>query len=292
MEQSKFIDVALVSSGAYYIGTITAFIASGWSFFAAPDEAASANAIQVGTGAIVLGVCGLLGRLAQLFFQDRRERRQSREHVLEAKIKEQDAKIQLGLIHRESIEQRITAGNLRGEWLRLQLEERGIPTDPPPDPHSPEGQAVLSSSGFHDPPDSSSGSGADAGVVHAPRLLIVEDDSDTVAILRLLFRNSGWRVHVARNVAQALSSLRRVTPDVLVLDLNIPGGGGEIVLRHIHEADLDLGIVVLTGVVDEDRLVMVREAGVDSVLSKPYEFGSLRDAVTLARRDPAIGGDQ
>src|SRR5262249_1536079 len=82
------------------------------------------------------------------------------------------------------------------------------------------------------------------------RVLIVEDDSASRRVLRNFFMRHGWVVAEAPTVAEGLASLDPL-PDSLILDLRLPDGHGEVLLRKLREAGRPTPVVlVTTGVSD------------------------------------------
>ena len=67
-----------------------------------------------------------------------------------------------------------------------------------------------------------------------PRLLVVDDDFYTQQALTTLFTRRGWVVGVASTVAEGLSGAGPSRPRFVILDLNLPDGGGESVLREVR----------------------------------------------------------
>ncbi len=114
----------------------------------------------------------------------------------------------------------------------------------------------------------------------APFALIIEDDLDLGTIFEAALDAAGFTVEVIRTGDAALARLRSVTPDVITLDLHLPGMSGEQVLQYIRsEPRLNSARVILTtaDAAMADRL----SEQADLVLVKPISFGQMRD---LARR--------
>jgi two-component system KDP operon response regulator KdpE len=102
--------------------------------------------------------------------------------------------------------------------------------------------------------------------------MIVEDDSSTRGCLGGLFSLQGWDVCLAPTVAEALTLLGHgLKPDFLVLDLGLPDGGGEAVLKAVKEAGLKTHIIVCTGIADPLRLMKLRDMKPDVTLIKPID---------------------
>ena len=120
------------------------------------------------------------------------------------------------------------------------------------------------------------------------RVLIVEDDRGTRAALRSHFSYQGWHVAVAATVAEGFDLLDP-PPNCLVLDLMLPDGGGEAILRKVREDNLPTRVVaVTTGVSDPTRLVVVKGLNPDVLLSKPIDPGVLL-RVCEAEMEGALG---
>lgn len=102
------------------------------------------------------------------------------------------------------------------------------------------------------------------------RLLVLDDHAWSRHPLRGIFLRMGWDVSVAGTVAEALSLLDTgPEPCCLVLDLGLPDGDGEVVLKQVREKGYKTRVVVATGVVDGERLKTVAGLNPDALLSKP-----------------------
>ncbi len=108
-------------------------------------------------------------------------------------------------------------------------------------------------------------------------LLILEDDDLTRRTLARLMGHKGWVVEVASTIAEGMDCLEseRGEPECLILDLMLPDGDGESVLRRVRQDQLQTRVVVTTGVGDHSRLNSVRELGADAVLRKPVDVQEL-----------------
>src|SRR5256884_6009026 len=90
--------------------------------------------------------------------------------------------------------------------------------------------------------------------------------------MRDLLERDGYDVAEARDGVQALDQIDRVGPDIIVLDLNLPGLDGYGVLSHLRSrpATASIPVIVLTAKGDEDNEVRVFELGADDFLTKPF----------------------
>ena len=103
-----------------------------------------------------------------------------------------------------------------------------------------------------------------------PRLLLVEDEPSLARGLSDSFRDEGYEVrHVGRG-DEALGAVRDFRPQILVLDLMLPGRSGLDVLRELRETDTSLPVLVLTAKGDVVDRVVGLELGADDYLPKPF----------------------
>jgi len=120
------------------------------------------------------------------------------------------------------------------------------------------------------------------------KVLLVDDEDSLRKVMKELLERDGYIVSEARDGAQALSQIDRVGPDVIVLDLNLPGVDGYSVLSHLRSRPATAGIpvIVLTAKGDEDNEVRVFELGADDFLTKPFRARALsaRLEAVLGRR--------
>jgi DNA-binding response OmpR family regulator len=127
----------------------------------------------------------------------------------------------------------------------------------------------------------------EAEVPGAIRVLVVDDDRDSVTGLVHLLSDEGFDVVGAHDGEEALSAARTFNPDVVVLDIAMPRLNGWEVARQIRQAKgfrrpLLIGI---TGVYMEDPdLVLAKMSGFNHYLPKPYELKSLLALLAPVRK--------
>ncbi len=134
------------------------------------------------------------------------------------------------------------------------------------------------------PPSSADGAERKRGIV----VLLVDDEDDLRRVMRDLLEREGYSVQEARDGVQALDQVDRHAPDVIVLDLNLPGLDGYGVLSQLRSrsATRNIPVIVLTAKGDEENEVRVFELGADDFLSKPFRARALpaRLEAVLGRR--------
>jgi len=108
-------------------------------------------------------------------------------------------------------------------------------------------------------------------------VLLVEDEDQLRRVMKDLLERDGYTVAEARDGVQALDQVDRLAPDVIILDLNLPGLDGYSVLAQIRSRPATRGIpvMVLTAKGDEDNEVRVFELGADDFITKPFRARAL-----------------
>jgi DNA-binding response OmpR family regulator len=118
-----------------------------------------------------------------------------------------------------------------------------------------------------------------------PRVLVVDDEESILDFVEMGLRYEGFEVERELDGPAALAAIERRRPDLVVLDLNLPGLDGLEVCRQIRRRS-DLPIIMLTARGDVDERVEGLEAGADDYLPKPFKFKELlaRVRAVLRRR--------
>ena len=103
-----------------------------------------------------------------------------------------------------------------------------------------------------------------------PRILLVEDDPTIRAMTQLSLQRDGFAVDTAVDGAAGLAQFRSRLPDLVLLDVMLPGMDGVSVCRTIRQ-DSVVPIVMLTARTDPIDVVLGLEAGADDYVTKPFE---------------------
>ena len=127
------------------------------------------------------------------------------------------------------------------------------------------------------------------------RILVVDDEPDITALVAYHLAKTGYRVSTATNGADALRSAREERPDIVVLDLMLPGLSGYEVLAELRKRDetKDVGVILLTARREEVDRIKGLSLGADDYLTKPFSPHelALRVAAVLRRlASPAVSG--
>src|SRR5690606_31084433 len=116
------------------------------------------------------------------------------------------------------------------------------------------------------------------------RILVVEDEPTIAESVAARLRAEGFQVEIATDGPQAVATARRQQPDLVVLDLMLPGFDGLEVCRRLH-AERPVAVLMLTARDDENDLLVGLAVGADDYLTKPFSPRELAARVhALLRR--------
>lgn len=126
-----------------------------------------------------------------------------------------------------------------------------------------------------------------------PRILVVEDEADIAALVAYQLTRAGFRVETVSSGTDALASVGREIPDLVVLDRMLPGLGGDDVLRQLKDepATRALPVLVLTARREPSDRIDGLELGADDYLTKPFSPRELVlrvEAILRRTSEPAV----
>lgn len=108
-----------------------------------------------------------------------------------------------------------------------------------------------------------------------PRVLIVEDDEDQLFALTIGLGREGFAISGARDSAEAFAALETVRPDLILLDVILPGTSGIDVCRALRDRGISTPIIMLSSRNEELDVVLGIEVGADDYVAKPYRMREL-----------------
>ncbi len=125
------------------------------------------------------------------------------------------------------------------------------------------------------------------------RLLLVEDNADLAFGLRTVLEFEGHEVEIAEDGDRGLERAREYAPDLVILDLMLPGKGGYEVLRELRGAGVRTPVLILTARSQESDVVMGFDLGADDYVTKPFStlelVARVRALLRRARQDQPGG---
>jgi DNA-binding response OmpR family regulator len=113
------------------------------------------------------------------------------------------------------------------------------------------------------------------------KILIVDDDPDILKLLRFKLSQEGYKVVVAVDAYTGIQSAHREKPDLIILDIMLPAGGGYHTLKSIRltPQGSQTPIVILTGMRDAELQQKIQAEGVEAYLQKPVDYSVLSETI-------------
>jgi DNA-binding response OmpR family regulator len=115
--------------------------------------------------------------------------------------------------------------------------------------------------------------------VDKKKVLIVDDDRDIVQIVTTMLEGRGWQIDVAYGGNEALEKVSASRPDVILLDIMMPGMNGIEVLKKIKKIDANARIIMITAFGDVESYLDSMELGAYEYINKPFETNELLEMV-------------
>ena len=104
------------------------------------------------------------------------------------------------------------------------------------------------------------------------RILVVDDEEGIRHLYQEEFEEEGYEVELAEKGEEALKKISKAKPDVVILDLKMPGMGGLEVLKKVKRLDIDIEVIILTGnATFENAVQAMKEDGAYNYLTKPLD---------------------
>ncbi len=125
-----------------------------------------------------------------------------------------------------------------------------------------------------------------------PRILVVEDNEDLAFGLRTVLGFEGYQVEVSADGESGLASLKALPPDLMILDLMLPGRSGFEVLREVRHSGHRFPVLILTARSQESDVVLGFDSGADDYVTKPFSTAELLARVRALLRRATHGGGE
>lgn len=121
----------------------------------------------------------------------------------------------------------------------------------------------------------------------AKQVLLIEDEPNIIEAISFILSRDGWTVKTHSNGADAVEMVRERQPDVLILDVMLPGKSGYDILRELREdpGHSDLPVLMLTARGQSKDREIAERAGCDAFMTKPFSNADVLETVrTLAAK--------
>jgi two-component system, OmpR family, KDP operon response regulator KdpE len=122
----------------------------------------------------------------------------------------------------------------------------------------------------------------------AGRILVIDDEPQIRRIMRTTLITAGYEVDDTKTAEEGLEKVREFRPDLVLLDINMPGMGGLAACREIR-ADPNVAIIMLTVHNTEAAKVEALDAGADDFVTKPFSTPELLARIRAALRRIPVG---
>src|SRR3990172_2248074 len=121
----------------------------------------------------------------------------------------------------------------------------------------------------------------------AETLLIIDDDADVLRVVGDYFERVGYDVAREATGESGLETYERLRPDVVILDLHLPGAGGLDILERLRS--VDASVILLTGQGDIGTAVRAMQLGAENFLTKPVDMNHLAAATARVAEKVRLG---
>jgi two-component system, response regulator, stage 0 sporulation protein F len=115
--------------------------------------------------------------------------------------------------------------------------------------------------------------------VNKKKVLIVDDQNGIRVLLVEVFSNEGYETYQASNGRLALDIVRNNPPDLVLLDMKIPGMDGLEILKHIKQINPAIKVIMMTAYGELDMIKEATDLGALMHFTKPFDIDELRQAV-------------
>jgi two-component system, response regulator, stage 0 sporulation protein F len=115
--------------------------------------------------------------------------------------------------------------------------------------------------------------------VSKKKILIVDDQNGIRVLLMEVFSNEGYDTYQASNGKLALEIVRTNPPDLILLDMKIPGMDGLEILKHIKQINPSIKVIMMTAYGELDMIKEATDHGALMHFTKPFDIDELRQAV-------------
>jgi DNA-binding NtrC family response regulator len=116
-------------------------------------------------------------------------------------------------------------------------------------------------------------------------LVVIDDDPANIKFVRFILANEGLEIHAAANAQTGMELIQQVRPQVVLLDLVMPGVQGMEVLQKILEFDPGIDVILMTGYYSTESAVEAIQKGAADYFPKPFSPDKLREKISQIKED-------
>lgn len=116
------------------------------------------------------------------------------------------------------------------------------------------------------------------------KILVVDDEEDIADLIKVNLEGEGYKVDTCHNGLEVLNKVERSQPNLIILDLMLPGVGGMDLCKKIKEIYSHIPVIMVTAKTGETDVVLGLELGADDYIKKPFSIRELTARVRTALR--------
>ncbi|MFT4415360.1 response regulator [Fredinandcohnia humi] len=111
------------------------------------------------------------------------------------------------------------------------------------------------------------------------KILIVDDQYGIRILLNEVFQKEGYKTFQAANGVQAIDIVQKHSPDLVLLDMKIPGMDGIEILKRLKKIDPGIRVIIMTAYGELDMIQEAKDLGAITHFAKPFDIDEIREAV-------------
>jgi len=111
------------------------------------------------------------------------------------------------------------------------------------------------------------------------KLLVVDDEVEICEFLKAFFEDRDYEVHTASSGSHAIEVLQTLNPQLILLDIHMPGVDGMRVLRHVKENYPQIKVIMVTAIETQEKIEEAIRLGADNYITKPLSLEYLEKDV-------------
>ena len=117
------------------------------------------------------------------------------------------------------------------------------------------------------------------------RILVVDDEVEVCNTLKEFLTLKGYEVYTALDGKTAVSKVKEVRPHIVLLDIIMPGMGGIDILKEMKKVAPEVGVIMITAVIDEELANRALKIGAYAYITKPFDLDYLETVVMVKMID-------
>jgi two-component system, response regulator, stage 0 sporulation protein F len=111
------------------------------------------------------------------------------------------------------------------------------------------------------------------------KILIVDDQYGIRILLNEVFQKEGYTTYQAANGYQAIDIVEKHSPDLVLLDMKIPGMDGIEILKRLKAINQEIRVIIMTAYGELDMIQEAKDLGAITHFAKPFDIDEIREAV-------------